>query len=260
MKKKIIYLLAAFCIVFLFPQKIWAEDVGITYQTKESAKAGEKVTVEIDVSANKPITTLGLRLIYDSDKLTYESDSWAKGVKDVNAMTLVSDVDSNGGKVLNISMISDAGYQGSGNMVTLNFTAKGDYASVPVELLLRDITDQGMQDISASTSVSLKKQDNSQNSTENNNQNNSQNNDNNNQNNNQNNSESLGNTNHNTSTNSGGTNTDQTGESGGTSNSAAPSRTYQTGMEIMDFKVLSLGGICLAAGILCIFLKRKLSR
>lgn len=260
MKKKAINLVAAaLCFIILFPQRVWGADVNITYQTKETAKTGDKVNVEIDVSGNKPITTLGLRLTYDSDKLTYESDSWSKGVKDVNAMTLVSDVKSNGGKVLNISLISDAGYQADGNMVTLSFTAKEDYASVPVELVLRDITDKDMQDISTSTSVTLKKQDdNNRDSNENSDQNNSQNN---NENNNQNNSETTGDTNQNTGTGSGdNTSTTHTGESGGTSNVANSPTAYKTGIEIMDHKVLSLGGIFLAAGIFCILLKRKLSR
>lgn len=248
MKKKAINLVvAALCLILLFPQRVWGADVNITYQTKETAKAGDKVNVEIDVSGNKPITTLGLRLTYDSDKLTYESESWSQGIKDVNAMTLVSDVESNGGKVLNISMISDAGYQADGNLVTLTFTAKGDYATVPVELVLRDVTDKDMQDISASTSVTLKKQD--------------DNNQNNNENNNQNSSETTGDTNQNTGTGSGDTtSTTHTGESGGTSNTANGPTAYKTGIEIMDHKVLSLGGIFLAAGVFCILLKRKLSR
>ncbi len=73
-------------------------------------------------------------------------------------MTLVSDVENDGGKALNISMISDVGYQGSGTVVTLAFSVKGDYSDVPVELQLRDVTDKDMQDVSVSTNVSYQKQ------------------------------------------------------------------------------------------------------
>lgn len=230
MKKKVIKLAAAaLCLIFMFPQSVWAADINITYQTEETAKAGDKVNVEIDVSGSKPITTLGLRLNYDSDKLTYESESWSEGIKNVNAMTLVSDVEDNGGKVLNISMISDAGYQGSGTMVTLTFSVKGDYTDVPVELALRDVTDKDMQDVSASTSVSYQKQEGS-----NNNVNNESSDDNNNQN-----------------TDNSNSHTDSVNGN---------RKTYQTGIEIMDFKVLFLGGIFLTTGVFCVIIKRKLSR
>lgn len=233
MKKKVIKLaVAALCLIFMFPQSVRAADINITYQTEEIAKAGDKVNVEIDVSGSKPITTLGLRLVYDSDKLTYESESWSEGIKNVNAMTLVSDVEDDGGKVLNISMISDAGYQDSGTMVTLTFSVKGDYTDIPVQLALRDITDKDMQDVSASTSVSYQKQEGS-----NNNENNE-----NNENNNDNSNDNSDNSN---------SHTDSVNKN---------RKTYQTGIEIMDYKVLFLGGIFLGTGIFCIIIKRKLSR
>lgn len=235
MKKKVIKLaVAALCLIFMFPQSVWAADINITYRTKETAKAGDKVNVEIDVSGSKLITTLGLRLTYDSDKLTYESEAWSEGVKSVNAMTLVSDVENNGGKALNISLISDVGYQGSEDMVTLTFSVKKDYTGLPVELELRDITDKDMQDISASTNVSYQKQEES-----NNNQNNQDN---------QNNQ------------NDGNSNENSDNSDSHTGNGNQNGKTYQTGIEIMDFKVLCLGGTFLALGFFCIILKRKLFR
>ncbi len=226
MRKKVIKLaVAALCLIFMFPQSVWAADINITYQTEEAAKAGDKINVEIDVSGSKPITTLGLRLIYDSDKLTYESESWSEGAKNANAMTLVSDVEDDGENVLNISMISDAGYQGSETMVTLTFSVKADYTDVPVELALRDITDKDMQDVSTSTNVSYQKQEGD---------NNNQNNGNGNQN-----SDNLGNH---------------------TGSAEQNGKTYQTGIEILDFKVLCLGGVFVVTGFLCVILKRKLSR
>ena len=226
MRKKVIKLmLVALCTIFMFPLCVWGADINISYRTQETAKAGDKINVEIDVSGSKPVTTLGLRLTYDSDKLTYESESWSEGIKRVNAMTLVSDVENDGGNVLNISMISDAGYQDRGTMVTLTFSVKEDYTDVPVELVLRDITDKDMQDISASTNVSYQKQEEV--------------------NNNQNNGNGNGNSDHS------GSYTGITSQNG---------KTYQTGIEIMDFKVLCLGGAFLALGFFCIILKRKLSR
>lgn len=246
MKKKAIKLAAAvLCLIFIFPQKVWGADINVTYQTEETAKAGDKVTVEVDVSGSKPITTLGLRLAYDSTKLTYESESWSESAENANAMTLVSDVESDEGKVLNISMISDAGYQGSGTMVTLTFSVKEDYTDVPVELTLRDITDKDMQDVSAATNVSYQKQEG------NNNQNNENNEDNNDNQNNENNNDSQ-------NSGSGGENSNNSGSHTDSANEG--SHVYRTGIEIMDFKLLAIGGIFLAAGIFCFILKKKLSR
>lgn len=226
MRKKVFKrMIAAICLIFMFPLSVWGADINITYRTQETAKAGDKINVEIDVSGSKPVTTLGLRLTYDSDKLTYEGESWSKGIKSANAMTLVSDVENGGGNVLNISMISDAGYQDSGTMVTLTFSVKEDYTDVPVELVLRDITDKDMQDVSASTNVSYQKQ---------------------------------GEVNHNQNDGNSNGNSDNTG--GHTAITNQNDKTYQTGIEIMDFKVICLGGAFLALGFFCILLKRKLSR
>lgn len=220
-------MIVALCLIFMFPLSVWGADINITYRTAETAKAGDKINVEIDVSGNKLITTLGLRLIYDSNKLTYESESWSDGIESTNAMTLVSDVENNGQKALNISMISDKGYQGNETMVSLTFSVKEDYRDVPVELALRDITDQDMQDILASTNVSYQKQ-----KEDNNNQN-------------QENSDE---------------NSDTSGSHTDNANQSQNCKNFQTGIEIMDNKVLCLGGIFLALGIFCIILKRKLSR
>lgn len=227
MRKNAIKLMTmAVCLIFMFSQNVWGADVNITYRTEETAKAGDEVKVEIHVSGSRPITTLGLRLVYDSDKLTYEGESWSEGTKSAYAMTLVSDVENDGGKALNISMISDVGYQDNGTMVTLAFSAKEDYAEVPVELSLRDITDQDMQDISASTDVSFQKSEES-----NNNQN-------------------IGNDNGNESGDHSGSYTGNTNQN---------VKAYQTGIEIMDVKAIRLGGVFLALGFLCVILKRKLS-
>ena len=273
MRKKAINLAAAvLCLVFMFPQKVWGADINITYRTTEAAKAGDKVNVEIEVTGSRPISTLGLHLAYDSSKLTYEGESWTDKVNNADTMTLVSDVEDSGRKALKISMISDAGYQGSGAMVTLAFSAKTDYADAPVELSLRDITDKDMQDISASTNISFQNQEenndkpnNGSGDENNNNGNNDNNNDNGNNNNNNNgngnndnsnNSSGNENSNKNDNTNNGSNNNPRNN----TGNTNQNSRTYQTGIEIMDFKVLCLGGLFLLLGFSCIIFKRKLSR
>lgn len=71
----------AFCLILLSHQRVWGEDINITYSAPERGKAGDTVKVEVDVSGSKPVTTLGLRLTYDSDKLTYESESWSQEIK-----------------------------------------------------------------------------------------------------------------------------------------------------------------------------------
>ncbi len=50
------------------------------------------------------------------------------------------------------------------------------------------------------------------------------------------------------------------GEGGSAVNTANAPKAYQTGVEIMDSGIVIVGGIFLAAGSACIFLKRRLSR
>jgi len=236
---------AALLWLLLLPQTVWAADIDIKYKTPESAKAGDTVKVEIDISGSKPITTLGLRLTYDSDKLTYESEAWSQEVKNANAMTLVSDVEGENGKVLNISMVSDKGFQGSGTMVTLTFSVKADYAAAPVELVLRDITDKDMQDVSSVTTVTYQKDD------ENNTAESSDSG-----------SISLENTESGSHSSNAGDDSAaaDVGGGGSTVNTANAPKAYQTGVEIMDSGIVIAGGLFLAAGSACIFLKRRLSR
>lgn len=133
-----------------------APNVDITYKAPGSATAGNTVNVSIDVAGDTALTTLGLRLNYDKSKLQYESGQWAPELRDSNSsMTLISDVEYNGGQVLNISMISESGYQNNGTMVTLTFSVKESYTDNPFRLELREITDKNTQSVAGDTSIAF---------------------------------------------------------------------------------------------------------
>ncbi len=133
-----------------------APNVDITYKAPGSATAGNTVNVSIDVAGDTALTTLGLRLNYDKSKLQYESGQWAPELRDSNSsMTLISDVEYNGGQVLNISMISESGYQNNGTMVTLTFSVKENYTDNPFRLELREITDKNTQSVAGDTSITF---------------------------------------------------------------------------------------------------------
>ncbi len=133
-----------------------APNVDITYKAPGSATAGNTVDVSIDVAGDTALTTLGLRLNYDKSKLQYESGQWASELRDSNSsMTLISDVEYNGGQALNISMISESGYQNNGTMVTLTFSVKENYTDTPFRLELREITDKNTQNVAGDTSIAF---------------------------------------------------------------------------------------------------------
>ena len=135
-------ILLAACVLFTLPVKVLAATTIYTVTVPESATAGTEVTVPISIANNPGLTTLGLRMIYDTNIMEYKDAQWADGLSTgSNQMTLISDVEYGNGKALNISMIDGAGYNSDGVLVTLRFEVKADYAECPLELVLRDATD-----------------------------------------------------------------------------------------------------------------------
>ena len=131
-----------------------APDIDIICAANTSANAGNTVNVTISTTSGASISTLGLRLYYDNEKLTYQGSQWVEKLKNSNStMTLVSDVPYSGSQVLNISMIADGGYQSGSTFVTLAFTVKEGYTENPFKLELREITDENLQNISPTTNI-----------------------------------------------------------------------------------------------------------
>lgn len=131
-----------------------APDIDIIYAADADANAGDTVNVMVSTKGGTSISTLGLRLYYDKEKLAYQGSQWAEGLQNSgSSMTLVSDVVYNGSQVLNISMIADGGYQSTSSLVTLVFTVKESYTENPFRLELREITDENLQSVESVTSI-----------------------------------------------------------------------------------------------------------
>lgn len=155
-KKTAVILLAMVVLLISFPLAVSAApDIDIIYAANASANAGDTINVTISTTGGASISTLGLRLYYDINKLTYQGSQWAESLQNSNSsMTLVSDVAYSGSQVLNISMISDAGYQSGGTLITLTFSVKESYTESPFKLELREITDKNLQNLGSTTSIS----------------------------------------------------------------------------------------------------------
>lgn len=155
--KKTAAILLAIVVLFIeIPLTVSAApDIDIIYAANASANAGDTINVTISTTGGASISTLGLRLYYDKNKLTYQGSQWAESLQNSNSsMTLVSDVAYSGSQVLNISMISDAGYQSGGALITLTFSVKESYTESPFKLELREITDKNLQNLGSTTSIS----------------------------------------------------------------------------------------------------------
>ncbi|MDE7478968.1 MAG: hypothetical protein K2M91_13670, partial [Lachnospiraceae bacterium] len=120
----------------------------------EHADEGDTINVTISTTGETSISTLGLRLYYDKEKLVYQRSQWTGNKQNSDSlMMLVSDVEYSGSQVLNISMISDGGYQSGSALVTLVFTVKEGYAENPFKLELREITDENLQSVKPAASI-----------------------------------------------------------------------------------------------------------
>ena len=118
-----------------------ASNISVTLGTTDNAKAGDKVTARVVLGDNPGITTFAVKLAYDSNYLTYTGATWANAVSsDSSNVQLISEVTENGGPVLNISSILSSTYSGNETIVTLDFTVREDYTTMPVTLTNREIT------------------------------------------------------------------------------------------------------------------------
>ena len=140
------------CIFFSRSFSVQAAGVTYTASVPKEASAGVQIAVNILVSDNPGLTTLGLRLEYDEKILSYQKEKWTDDLNGGdNSLALVSDVTYAGKKVLNISMIDGSAYHEDGTIVTLYFKVLKAYSDCPVTLQLRDATDEDENPISGST-------------------------------------------------------------------------------------------------------------
>lgn len=118
-----------------------ASNINVTLGTTDNARSGSNVSARIVLDDNPGITTFAMKLAYDSNYLTYTGATWANAVSsNSNNVQLISEVTENGGPVLNISSILSSTYSNDETIVTLNFTVKQDYTTMPVTLTNREIT------------------------------------------------------------------------------------------------------------------------
>jgi len=200
------------------PMDVYAASLNVTLGTTDNAKAGDTVTARIVLSNNPGLSTFAMKLTYDNNYLTYNGATWANSISSNNSnVQLISEVTEDGKPALNISSILGAVYSNNETMVTLNFTVRQDYATMPVTLTNRAITESsaGFPEVTVSIVVDAKaglpnqpstesqsqSQSQSQNDSQNNSQNASQNSSQNTTANNNNNNNTDNNTNNNTNNN-----------------------------------------------------------
>lgn len=129
-------------------------NIDITLGTTDNARSGDTVTARILLGNNPGISTFAVRLAYDSNVLTYTGAEWAESVEENSSnVQLISEVTEDGGPVLNISSILGSTYSGNETIVTLQFTARQNYTTMPVTLTNREITDSSYAPVTANIVV-----------------------------------------------------------------------------------------------------------
>ena len=136
------------------PVTTYAASINLTLGTTDNAKVGDTVTARIVLGNNPGLSTFAVKLAYNSDALTYTGATWASSVSsNTNNVQLISEVTENGGPVLNISSILNQTYTGNETFVTLNFTVKQAYTTMPVTLTVRELTDSSYNTMTVNTVV-----------------------------------------------------------------------------------------------------------
>ena len=148
--RKVLGSMLLLCAICLFSTvSVSAAEVEIVMKNTPSANTGDTVYAQVILNGNPGISTMGIRMTYDADVLTYEGETWHKQISDNSRnMSLVSDIEEGGENILNISTILDSTYKVSGEaIVTVKFTAKQSFSSMPVTLEARDVTDGNYENV-----------------------------------------------------------------------------------------------------------------
>ncbi|MCD7709029.1 MAG: hypothetical protein LUI02_04050 [Clostridiales bacterium] len=153
MKRTALMAIVAFAMCLaLMPAKVFAADVSVTLGTTDNASAGDEVTARLVVGDNPGISTFAMQLSYDSDYLTYTGAAWNSSLDTDNDGTfLVTESTEDNVPYLNISAVFNENFESNATLVTLQFTVKEAYDTMPVTLENRDITDSSY--VSADVSI-----------------------------------------------------------------------------------------------------------
>lgn len=134
--------MAAVTAVCAMPVAVRAATVNVALGTTDNARSGDMVTARIVLSDNPGLSTFAMKLAYDDTYLTYMGATWANSItSNNNNVQLISEVTENNKPALNISSILGTVYSNNETIVTLNFTVKQDYDTMPVTLTNRAITE-----------------------------------------------------------------------------------------------------------------------
>lgn len=115
-----------------------------------SIRQGDYVSISIGLKNNPQISTLGMSLNYDSSILKYDSSSWSESFSGSD-MTMASDT----GDAVNLSAVCDDSYSADGTVVTVRFLASKNASSIPVRLVLRDMADADLSEVSNCSVTSM---------------------------------------------------------------------------------------------------------
>ena len=144
--------LIAMQIQLLLPKQAFAIDFEVIIP--EEARQGTVIAMKINFDRNEGLTTLGLRVCYEPEILSYKGVQWSDSfINESNRQGLVSDVEYQGGRTVNISFIDTTEYTENGVLLTVYFEVMQDYFENPVSLMLRDATDGNGQILSGSTKM-----------------------------------------------------------------------------------------------------------
>lgn len=145
MKKKFYAVLTMACVCLLaMAQPVLASSAPKLSASADAAKAdkGQTVKVQISLTGNPKISTLGMSLGYDADAFEYKSCSWS-GSLGGGDMKMAS---GEGGSV-SLSLVCDKSYGSDGVVATVSFQSKKDGAAVDMSLALREMADEDLSNV-----------------------------------------------------------------------------------------------------------------
>jgi hypothetical protein len=142
-------------VLLVLPTKAWgAGTMNVNVGTTDNAVSGDAVTVRLVGSNNPGISTFAVKLAYDSDYLTYNNATWSSTItSDSGNMQMITATTENNQPVLNISAVMVNTYSNNETIVTLNFTVKRAYTTMPVTLTSREVTDANYDPVTLSIVV-----------------------------------------------------------------------------------------------------------
>lgn len=146
--RKLLGTMLLVCVMsFCSTVSVHAATAQMVVNTTASANAGDTVYAQIVLNNNPGICTIGIAMNYDDEVLTYEGAQWNTEITSGSgSMPLISNLEDE--NLLNISSIMSTPYDVSGEaLVTIKFTAKQSFSSMPIEVEVRDVSDAEEEDV-----------------------------------------------------------------------------------------------------------------